>query len=102
MSNDTQAYTMREDNSTAATTTDDDDNDYDTSISFLTNTQEAVIAFLPILPALSSIIGSLCIIRLVFRQKFVAPYRRFLFGMSLYDILNSIKMPCYYLIVLQV
>lgn len=60
------------------------------SDSYLTDTQEIVLALLPIPSALLSIMGSLVLLRLVVRAKFRRPYRRILFGMSCYDILNSI------------
>ena len=73
--------------------------------SYLTDTQERVIAFVPIAPALFSILGSCLILRLIVikrrrrrrggggttRTKPVTAFHRILFGMSLYDIYNSIN-----------
>ncbi|CAJ1951372.1 unnamed protein product [Cylindrotheca closterium] len=61
--------------------------------SSLSPEQEAVVAFLPILPSLLSIAGSVCIIRLVHRKKYRAPYRRLLFGLSAYDVFSSLFVP---------
>ncbi|CAJ1970331.1 unnamed protein product [Cylindrotheca closterium] len=74
-----------ESNTTTITTT--------VSSSSLSPAQESVIALLPILPSLLSIAGSLCIIRLVHRKKYRAPYRRLLFGMSVYDVFSSLFVP---------
>lgn len=59
------------------------------TVSYLAPAQEAVIAFLPILPSMLSIAGSICIMRLVHRKKYRSPFRRLLFGMSVYDLFGS-------------
>lgn len=58
--------------------------------SSLTDAQEAALALVPVIPAILSMTGSLCIIRLVIRAKLSQPQQRLLFVLSLYDIFNSI------------
>ncbi|CAB9498141.1 expressed unknown protein [Seminavis robusta] len=81
-----------EDNSTALTSTMNStaNSTNSTTMSYLSDGQERVIALLPLIPAMLSICGSLTLIRLLHKAHYQRPYRRILLGMSCYDILNSI------------
>jgi hypothetical protein len=77
----------------------DESDDYfntTTTYSSLTDGQEMAAALVPILPAVLSILASSVLIRLILRQEGGlrgSPYRRILFLLSCYDILNSINVP---------
>ena len=64
--------------------------DSSSSESSLTDAQEMILALTPIIPGILSIMGSCTLIRLVIRKGFDSPFRRILFLISAYDILNSV------------
>lgn len=60
------------------------------TISSLSDTQEKILALLPVIPALLSILGSASILHLIFIEKKHSPFRRILVGMSCADIISSL------------
>ena len=58
----------------------------------LSDSQQKVLALVPILPAFLSVVSSLMIIYLVIQSKFNSPYKRIIFGFSAIDIITSIDL----------
>ena len=65
-----------------------EDND-DETISPLKDWQEVIIAVLPVISSILSIVGSSTIVRLTLRRKLSTPYDRILFGLSIADMVSS-------------
>ena len=53
--------------------------------------KETVLVFLPLFPGTLSLVGSTLLARLLFKSKCRLPYRRILFVLSTFDILNTIS-----------
>ena len=53
--------------------------------------KETVLVFLPLFPGTLSLVGSTILVRLLLKSKCRLPYRRILFVLSIFDILNTIS-----------
>ncbi|CAJ1954909.1 unnamed protein product [Cylindrotheca closterium] len=72
------------------TQTNDVNTDSASNVSYLSDTQETALAFVPIVPTLISIWASCLLIRLLYKRGFKSPMRRILLALSITDIFTSV------------
>ena len=59
----------------------------------LSDSQEKILSLLPIFPSLASLLASCVLVYVTFKRRRRAPFHRFLLGMSLFDVLQSLSFP---------